>query len=717
MKKYKIILSLWLMILGVFQVNAQAKSDDGLTAQAVILTRSYEDSIVLRWAVNSAKVWEVANKNGYEISKAEVTDASTDITSLSYTPIVGSPFQPWNKKRLEKYISEKGKTLDTNDLDMLELVYELLYNSEGDKDNASGIFDQDLTSLKEGKNKKDLPFGFSMLAAERSAFAANALGLRFTDKDVETGKSYAYKITVSNSGSIYTILDGHTKAKAEKYDPSIYKRKVNHADRENRVLLNWEDLDACGSYNILISTNGTDFTKVNNAPVVNSKDKNFEGDKSVTYLSNDLINYTKYSYQIWGLTAFGDKVLIGECVGMPRDLTPPQKPYLDQPKHSKPDEVLIKWTITPPLVSDFAGYRIGRGSHVEGPFEEVHPGLLAQDQSQFIDKNFNKEGRNYYVLEAIDTAGNKSISRVAYLTLVDSIPPSIPLYIKATIDTSGAVKLLLEPNKEKDFMGYRILKSNGHNHEYSVIYESFGYENDSIAKSTTIFDTLALNTNTKNAYYTATALDYHFNESEKSEPIKVTRPDTIPPVSPLFKDYLSSKEAIELIIIPSTSTDLSNMTLYRNTDGGSFESYAILGKNDSNYIDKNVEVGKRYGYMLEAKDLDDNSSKTKYAQYAKVVPDFTLPEVAFKLSLLKESKQVEITWEYDEDIKEDLTFMLFRKSTTQGWKMIKSVKKGSAYRVLDKIAEVEAGYIYKIKVISPSGKESIENKEQGLEGK
>jgi hypothetical protein len=716
MKEYKIILSLWLMVLGALQVNGQSTSQDGLTAESVILTRSYEDSIILRWAVNNAKVWTVANQNGYQISKAEVLNENSNIKSLSYAPIAGSPFLPWKKNKLKKYISKNEKSLDSNDLDMLELVYELLYNSEGDKDDASGLFDQDLTSLKEGKNKKDLPFGFSMLAAERSAIAAHALGLRFTDKDVETGKSYAYKITVSNSGSIYTILDGYTKAKAEKFDPSNYTRKVNHADRENRVLINWEDIDDCGSYNILISTNGTDFTKVNNAPIVNSKDKNYKGVKSVTYLSNDLINYTKYYYQVWGLTAFGDKVLIGECEGMPRDLTPPQKPYLEQPKHLKPDEVLIKWTITPPLASDFAGYRIGRGSHVEGPFEEVHPGLLAQDQSQFIDKNFNKEGRNYYVLEAIDTAGNKSISRVAYLTLVDSIPPSIPVYIKATIDTSGAVKLLLEPNKEKDFMGYRILKSNGHDHEYSVIYESFGYENDSIAKSTTIYDTLALNTNTKNAYYTATALDYHFNESEKSEPIKVTRPDTVPPVSPLFKDYLSSKEAIELIIIPSTSKDLSNMTLYRNTDGGRFENYAILDKNDSNYIDKNVEVGKRYGYMLVALDLDGNSSKTKYAQYAQVVPDFTLPEVVFKVSLLEESKQVEITWEYDEDIKEDLTFMLFRKSTTQGWKMIKSVKKRSAYRVLDKIAEVEAGYMYKIKVITPSGKESIENKEQGLKG-
>lgn len=700
--------------IGLSQIHAQNNNSDGLTTQAVILARPYTDSIVLRWAVDDAKVWAVANKNGYQISRAELPNNTTNLNSLSYTPMLGSPFKPWDEKKLKKYISKNEKSLDTTDLDMLELVYELLYNSEGDKDDASGLFDQDLTSLKAGKNRKDLPYGFCMLAAERSAIAAEALGVRYTDKDVVKGKSYAYKISINNSGSIYTITDGYTKATAQKYDPSIYKRSLNHADRENRILLNWEDIDACGSYNILMSTDKINFKKLNNAPVVNSKPKAYNGQKSVTYLSDDLINYTTYYYQVWGLTAFGDRVLIGECKGMPRDLTPPQKPYLEQPKHTKPDEVLIKWLVTPPLDQDLAGYRIGRGSHVEGPFEEVHPGLLDKEAYQFTDKNFNKEGRNYYIIEALDTAGNKSISRVAYLTLVDSTPPAIPVFIKANIDTSGAVKIWLEPNKEKDLMGYRILKSNGHNHEYSVIYESFAFDNDSIAKSTIVFDTLALNTNTKNSYYTATALDLHFNESAKSEPIKVTRPDTIPPVSPLFKDFLSTKETIQLIIIPSTSKDLNKMVIYRNTNGSEFELYKTLGKNDTNFIDKNVKVGDRYGYMLVAVDLDGNTSKTKYAQYVKVVPDFTLPEVDFSLLYSKESQQVNITWNYTNDTKEVLTFMVFRKKEGENWKLIKSIKSTSELKIMDKIAGDDSTYFYKIKVISPSGKESKENKEKLL---
>src|SRR5690606_17958069 len=51
-------------------------------------------------------------------------------------------------------------------------------------------------------------FSFAMLAADLSPRTAHALGLRFSDRDVEKGKSYLYRIVHNAENSGYTINPG-----------------------------------------------------------------------------------------------------------------------------------------------------------------------------------------------------------------------------------------------------------------------------------------------------------------------------------------------------------------------------------------------------------------------------------------------------------------------------------------------------------------------------
>ena len=75
-------------------------------------------------------------------------------------------------------------------------------------------------------------------------------------------------------------------------------------------------------------------------------------------MAHSNVNYQKYIYRFYGQTIFGERVKFAEVTGMPRDLTPPQKPFLKQPKHAKPDEVHVEWEMNAPIAKDFKGNRI-----------------------------------------------------------------------------------------------------------------------------------------------------------------------------------------------------------------------------------------------------------------------------------------------------------------------------------------------------------------------
>jgi len=297
---------------------------------------------------------------------------------------------------------------------------------------------------------------------------------------------------------------------------------------------------------------------------------------------------------------------------MPKDLTPPRSPIMQSAEHIKPDEILIKWDIPIPTDTDLMGFNIMRAKEVDGDFKQLNSKLLSKSKNTYTDKAFIRGGQNYYKVQAIDTAGNKSTSFSSYVTLMDTTAPSTPKFISSTIDSLGVVTLNVIPNKEKDLKGYRLFMANSPEHEFSVIQENFDEDISNPKENKHILkDTITLKSLSPYVYYKVKALDFHHNQSGFSEMLQVKRIDTIPPTTPVFKNAIVGENTIEISFALSQSKDVKEHLLYRKMDLNSkWEIISKLEKNQSTFIDKGLQKEKYY-YSLRA--MDNSNLFSKYA--------------------------------------------------------------------------------------------------------
>src|SRR5690606_1101602 len=274
--------------------------------------------------------------------------------------------------------------------------------------------------------------------------------------------------------------------------------------------------------------------------------------------------------------------------------------------------------------------------------------------------NFIRGGNNFYLVEAIDTAGNISQSYPVFTALNDSIPPAKPVWVSGVMDSTGVVALVINPNTEKDLMGYRILRSNSPEHEFSSIIESFGNDSLDYTGITEFKDTVSLETTTPYVYYCITALDNRYNESELSEYIAVKRPDIIAPVTPVILDVTVTDKSVSLLFAPSTSEDISYHIAFRRImNNEKWDSLATLGSADSIFIDLNLKPNIMYEYALLAVDSSGLKSELSFPVNARPYYTGVLPVVKNLSVLFDEEKSNSILkWDYEN--LENVNFVIYR---------------------------------------------------------
>ena len=353
--------------------------------------------------------------------------------------------------------------------------------------------------------------------------------------------------------------------------------------------------------------------------------------------------------------------------------------------------------------ADLKGFVIARGEDNRGKFNIIHKDLLAKNVRNFTDKTFKKDRTNYYVIQAIDTAGNVSSTIPAFVTIIDSIPPAKPKFVKGKIDSLGVVTLDIALNKEKDLMGYRLFRSNSEKHEFSVIREGFN-DNDSIPKPVQIMfkDTVTLNSLTPYIYYRIKALDQNYNQSPFSDILKVKRPDKIAPTIPVFKNVKVRTDAVELYFALSNSIDVVEQTLYRRLSFDEpWKVLSILKNDQKKYVDKKLKQGTKYFYTLRAKDNSDNYSKYAVAVYGMPYDDGVRPVVTnLKAITDKEKQTLSLIWEYSDTYK-DVYYIIYKKNKKGQLIQYKSVTSKKFKETIKK-----GKHAYGIKVFTKDGGES-----------
>ncbi len=669
------------------------------TAKLRLITRVSPDSVVLRWAPTTSGGWLAANAQGYELKRVTIGSDGKPVqgSTKSLTP---TPLKPWSltvwkqrAPRTDKYAAIAAQAL-----------YGKNFASQG-----SGI-----NTGKDMRNAADEltnRYAFSLVAADNDAVAAEGLALRYADHDVKRGFTYIYRLTLAHRDSTYRVDTAFALASPEAFKPSPPVIGLSAESQEHAVELTWQNLPLGKSYSGFYVSRSEDggkrFTRLNSAPFTFQKKGNGVS-TTVYYTDTTAVNYRHYRYRVEGVTPFAELSEPAEVEGFAGDRTPPPPPIIAKPIELSPRAFKITWEM-PNTSHDLAGFAIYRsefalkGYHLIYPhtdnLERARQLLLPPQTRSFVDSP-TVALEPYYIVGAVDTAGNMAQSLPTYGEIIDSTPPAVPTGLTGTIDSTGLVHLRWRLGPEPNIIGYRIVWSNDPSHEFSML------TNEAIP-DTMFVDSISLNTLTRSIYYKVIAVNARKIFSKPSAMLSLRRPDIVPPESPIFTDVRVTDSTVSLVWNPSRSPDVRNHLLSRRgPDEGHWTLLASLGRNVDAYVDHKVVQRTTYEYQIEAVDSTGLHSRPSPVVTARPYDTGVRPEVVnLKAEKDPKTKQITLTWQYHSARNEKFWFVIYRGVGSGALLELGSVD--SAQRLYrDDRASAAGSYRYAVKVKGEGGLES-----------
>lgn len=538
------------------------------------------------------------------------------------------------------------------------------------------------------------------LAADLDPHIADLCNLRFADHGTKDLPSLAYKIYLEGNGytsdTLFIILEGGNMA---------YRSDVSNlaaTEKESEVRLQWSADKTYSGYYVQSSPRPEGpFATLSKSPMVIPAQ---QGETPTLFYSDSVDNYKPKYYRIFAIDLFGDTALISKpLLAMGRDRTAP--PMASGFKVTETNgKLLLSWD---PVDGSFGekGIALGVRHFDEAPFEPLHKTLLPLSTKTFAYTPEAKQNDYYFILQLFDTAGNSSRAEVFY-QLMDNNPPAKPEKLKATVDTNGIVTLRWKRNAEKDLKGYLIYFSNSEATEFSGIVNT--PYNDTV-----FYDTLSLRMLNREVFYRIVAADHRFNLSPSSDVVKVLRPDTLRPVSPLITDYRISDTAIFLKWTPSSSADVLEHRLFRQEiKTGKVVSF-ILKPADTLFCDRQILAGSTYAYNISARDESGNVSPPSRSLLLKTYRNMHLPPVKIFVAIYDSATNtVNIQWQHPYPKVKKI--VLYRGTDKDAVMPLPAVLSAGALMYKDTRINRAAVYFYAIRIYLEDGSETMMNLPVGV---
>lgn len=678
---------------------SKSQTDTAAKPAIAIVARSYNDHIVLRYFATSPALFNKANSLGYLIERA-VYKENIPFEKLIFTAIKGSPFKHWTETQWESAFNKSDK----NDSNNNKLAGFAMALSDSNAAKTKGdVLENGLQSLKEERDNQDMKFAYALIAANRSKMAAEGLALRVSDYDVTVGIEYVYRVRINDVSKNDKLDYGYVRIKCQSFNEKylINNKTVSVVEGDEKISFSFPESKEYYAFNVERSDDGgVTYKKLTSSPSLKLRAHGYTGKSDYGYADSSLINYKKYYYRVFASTAFADDLLLSEFMAMPRDKTPPPSPFLKSATHIKPKQVELIWEMNAKDAPDLKGFNVKRSDKINGKYNLISKNILPKTTRNYIDESFDVDGTNYYVVEATDTAGNISQSLAAYVTLIDSTPPAIPIISSAIIDSVGKIIIKVKPNTEKDFMGYQVLKANSKEHDFSVIEETF---KDSLGHTTfTIYDSTTLNTLTKNIYYELIAFDYHFNQSKASKIIELKKRDTIPPVSPVITDFSITDTSVIIHFANSSSEDaVQNILLRKEVGKEKFDSVFYNSNNSvAEFNDTKIISGKTYQYAMIAKDDGGLLSKLSNTIQLKTLLNTKIPTPVLTGTYDDKAKKVFLVFEIDKKLdSKKIKIEIYKRADKKSkWVNINTVDADKNKNYSDELSDGQKTMLYIIRL-------------------
>ncbi len=683
-KMKKAILLYFVLLLGISSSFAQ-----DTIVNKLFLTGKYDgEKIILRWAPGDAGTWHMSNTQGYKLERLEFTD-STDFFENGFKNMTSAAIKPWpladwetiaNKESGDRYAAIAAQTIWGK-------------RNKSDPKNIDASF-------WEKSNELENLYGMCLLSADYSANAALASGLRYEDSNIDIGKTYIYRLS-SLAGSIdYPIDTAVFYIKPINKEIAIPLEISTFKESENAIEILWKRgfNEYFSGYFIEKSDNGgQSFYRLNESPFIDSKtEDNNVSEEFNTYIDSVGKNYIKHQYRIVGINTFAEYSSPSKVItAMGRDRTPPDAPQNIKAEEIGKQKMLISWQYYD-TSDDIKGFLISRSEGIRGEEVALTNDFLSKDTRSFIDTSYDETINNWYLVYAVDTAGNANVAFPEYGSIIDSIPPAPPQGLSGTIDSNGVVNIKWNLGSEKDISGYKLFFANQDDHVYMNV-------NNIPIRDTVFTDSIPLNVLTEDIYYKVVAVDMVGNTSGFSKTIKLKKPDIVAPESPVFIDYKVTEKGIKLKWAMSTSHDVVMHYLYRREV--ETERWDLIYRENKNaYIDDGTIPNKEYEYKILAQDDDGLFSELSFTIQLTAI-DFKdlIPVKDIYAKYNKESNTIKISWNYAKQ--GDFSAMLFKAIGKGSFEFVKQVDL-SLNEVIDTDIRTGNTYEYVIQVKDKNKKES-----------
>jgi fibronectin type 3 domain-containing protein len=666
------------------------EAKDILRVSIKLQARFQGDSIVLRWGLNNAFAWRKLNEIGYYIERLEL-DANNK-PETSFKKLNNNPLKPWTEEEWKR----KSPSSDSYAMVASKALYGKTFAvTSGNKTKPSGNSATSVNSLSQAASGEEQRFILAIMSGSFSQIAANGLGLRYSDKSIHRNTKYIYRVFAASATPLFRSDTALfiIETKREFVNAPVQNLSVYEGDK--LISLRWHDAEHYAGYYIERSENGKTFTRLSDNPYIQfAAEKNSKQDE-FTYNDTLPANYKKFFYRIKGISIFSETSEPSDIItAQGRDRTPPEQPFIYKAEYKGNNTAIIDWAPYTPS-PDLKGFFVSRGQDIKGPFNVLHDNILPPSTRNYTDNKVVEGGLNYYVLTAVDTAGNIVTSLPRYVVTPDNTAPVKPTGLNGKIDMKGAVKLSWLQGKENDIEGYRIYRANAKDQTFNPI--------SSTIPDTLFKDTITLNTLTKHIYYKIVAVDRNKNNSPYSDILELKRPDIVPPVAPVIDNFKSGDKSMLIHWVSSDSKDVVNQILYRRTKDQEWKVIAQLAQKINVYRDTLVERNSWYEYSLEAVDDAGLHSDKSFPLNVKVFDSGVRPAVQnFNVVKSPDGKSLLLSWKYPE--KGDFRFVIYRSVDGKEQMTYKTLSSDQLSFIDNNLAN--GIYQYSIKVEYKDGGES-----------
>jgi hypothetical protein len=622
---------------------ALAKKDLPLHAHIAVIARAFGDSVVVRWAPSKPGGWLYGNKNGYAVERYVIAG------NLPSGPV---PFERLNAQPAKPLTLEDWKKTSKPEDHLAAIAAQVLYGKQAVTKAAYG---GGLSYIKFAADELENRWGFALFAADNSAHAANGLGLRFVDHMAKPGQKIIYRVYAVPGDASYHLDTGAVMITVEAAKPIEGPGNLTADGGDKRIMISWSTgfpEHFSGYYLERSDDNGKNYKSLTSVPIVNVRNY-VSKDDNIHFSDTNIVNYRTYRYRVVGITPFAEISQPVELETFGRDLTPPAPPHVNKPKRIGERKVMLTWEM-PTVSPDLHGFIVTRSEDPVRYFHPITDKSLSVKAREFIDTAVNFD-EPYYIVSAVDTAGNIAPSLPLYVVFRDSTPPAPPTGLSAAIDSTGVVKLHWHAHPDSTrILGYRLMWANDPRHEFSQATSE-------VIRDTFYVDTVSVKTLTRSVFFKLVALNRWYVPSKPSAVLEVRRPHLIKPVAPVIISVGVTDSTVRLAWAKSPSAMIDRQIIVRKapSDTG-WVAVASLPQRDSFWTDHKVTRAVTCLYAISVHDSGGLSSARSPVMRGRPYDPGVLPEVKdLKAVYKKDSRSVELRWVWAPPIT-DAWFVIYR---------------------------------------------------------